>query len=133
MKIAAISFVLLALFFSQSSIAQDYDCPSAQTQISNGSCVPETSSSEDTLLLIVGGIGIYLMAKMIIDDAGTEESSLISQEINSGYGFRLNRRNSPVRISTLRPTTYDFHHQISNEINAKNESDLAILDLNYPW
>ena len=35
MKIAVISFVLLALFFSQSSIAQAYDCPSAQTQISN--------------------------------------------------------------------------------------------------
>ena len=77
MKIAAISFVLLALFFSQSSIAQAYDCPSAQTQISNGSCVPETSSSENTLLLIVGGIGIYLMAKMIMDDARAEESNLI--------------------------------------------------------
>ena len=133
MKIAAISFVLLALFFSQSSIAQAYDCPSAQTQISNGSCVPETSSSEDTLLLIVGGIGIYLMAKMIIDDAKTEESDLISQEINSGYGLRLNRRNTPVRISTLRPIKYDFHHQTSNEINAKNEHGLAILDLRYSW
>ena len=128
-----ISFVLLALFFSQSSIAQAYDCPSAQTQISNGSCVPETSSTEDTLLLIIGGIGIYLMAKMIIDDAGTEESSLISQEINSGYGLRLNRRNTPVRISTLRPITYDFHHQTPNEINAKNEHGMAILDLNYSW
>jgi hypothetical protein len=133
MKIAVISFVLLALFFSQSSIAQAYDCPSAQTQISNGSCVPETSSSEDTLLLIVGGIGIYLMAKMIIDDAKTEESDLISQEINSGYGLRLNRRNTPVRISTLRPMTYDFHYQIANEINAKNEHGLAILDLKYSW
>ena len=133
MKIAVISFVLMALFFSQSAIAQAYDCPSTQTQISNGSCVLETSSSEDTLLLIVGGIGIYLMAKMIIDDAGTEESSLISQEINSGYGLRLNKRNTPVRISTLRPTTYDFHHQISNEINAKNEHGLAILDFKYSW
>ena len=133
MKIVVISFVLLALFFSQSSIAQAYDCPSAQTQISNGSCVPETSSTEDTLLLIIGGIGIYLMAKMIIDDAGTEESSLISQEINSGYGLRLNRRNTPVRISTLRPITYDFHHQTPNEINAKNEHGMAILDLNYSW
>ena len=132
MKIAVISFVLLALFFSQSSIAQAYDCPSTQTQISNGSCVPETSS-EDTLLLLVGGIGIYLMAKMIIDDAKTEESDLISQEINSGYGLRLNRRNTPVRISTLRPITYDFHHQISNAINAKNEHGIAILDLNYSW
>ena len=133
MKFVAISFFLFALFFSQSSIAQDYDCPSAQTQISNGSCVPETSSSEDTLLFIVAGIGIYLMAKMIIDDAKTEESDLISQEINSGYGLRLNSRNTPVRISTLRPITYDFHHQISNEINAKNEHGLAILDLRYSW
>ena len=133
MKIAAISFVLLALFFSQSSIAQAYDCPSAQTQISNGSCVPETSSSEDTLLLIVGGIGIYLMAKMIIDDAKTEESDLISQEINSGYGLRLNRRNTPVRISTLRPITYDLYHQTPKEFNAKNEHGLAILDLRYSW
>ena len=127
------SFIILSLFFSQSSIAQTYDCPSAQTQISNGSCVPETSSSEDTLLLIVGGIGIYLMSKMIIDDAKTEESSLISQEINSGYGLRLNRRKTPLRISTLRPITYDFHHHISNEINAKNENGLAILDLKYSW
>ena len=133
MKIVIASFILLPLFFSQSSSAQAYDCPSAQTQISNGSCVPETSSSEDTLLFIVAGIGIYLMAKMIIDDAKTEESDLISQEINSGYGLRLNRRNTPVRISTLRPITYDFHHQISNEINAKNEHGLAILDLNYSW
>ena len=133
MKFVIASFIFLFLLFSQSSIAQAYDCPSTQTQISNGSCVPETSSSEDTLLLIVGGIGIYLMAKMIIDDAGTEESSLISQEINSGYGLRLNRRNTPVRISTLRPITYDFHHQISNEINAKNEHGLAILDLRYSW
>ena len=133
MKIVVISFILFALFFSQSSIAQAYDCPSVQTQVSNGSCVPETSSSEDTLLFIVAGIGIYLMAKMIIDDAKTEESDLISQEINSGYGLRLNRRNTPVRISTLRPITYDFHHQISNEINAKNEHGLAILDLNYSW
>ena len=133
MKIVIASFILLSLLFSQSSIAQAYDCPDAQTQISNGSCVPETSSSEDTLVLIVGGIGIYLMAKMIIDDAGTEESSLISQEINSGYGLRLNRRNTPVRISTLRPIKYDFHHQISNEINAKNEHGLAILDLRYSW
>ena len=133
MKIVVISFILFVLFFSQSSIAQAYDCPSAQAQISNGSCVPETSSSEDTLLFIVAGIGIYLMAKMIIDDAKTEESDLISQEINSGYGLRLNRRNTPVRISTLRLITYDFHHQISNEINAKNEHGLAILDLNYSW
>ena len=133
MRIVVISFILFVLFFSQSSIAQAYDCPSAQTQISNGSCVPETSSSEDTLLFIVAGIGIYLMAKMIIDDAKTEESDLISQEINSGYGLRLNRRNTPVRISTLRPIAYDFHHQISNEINAKNEHGLAILDLNYSW
>ena len=133
MKIVVISFILFAFFFSQSSIAQAYDCPSAQTQVSNGSCVPETSSSEDTLLFIVAGIGIYLMAKMIIDDAKTEESDLISQAINSGYGLRLNRRNTPVRISTLRPITYDFHHQISNEINAKNEHGLAILDLNYSW
>ena len=133
MKIVVISFILLALFFNQSSIAQAYDCPSAQTQISNGSCVPETSSSEGTLLFIVAGIGIYLMAKMIIDDAKTEESDLISQEINSGYGLRLNSRNTPVRISTLRPITYDFHHQISNEINAKNEHGLAILDLRYSW
>jgi hypothetical protein len=133
MKIVVISFILFVLFFSQSSIAQAYDCPSAQTQISNGSCVPETSSSEDTLLFIVAGIGIYLMAKMIIDDAKTEESDLISQEINSGYGLRLNRRNTPVRISTLRPMTYDFHYQISNEINAKNENGLAILDLKYSW
>ena len=133
MKIVVISFILFALFFSQSSIAQAYDCPSAQTQISNGSCAPETSSSEDTLLVKVAGIGIYLMAKMIIDDAKTEESDLISQEINSGYGLRLNRRNTPVRISTLRPIAYDFHHQISNEINAKNEHGLAILDLNYSW
>ena len=133
MKIVVISFILFAFFFSQSSIAQAYDCPSAQTQVSNGSCVPETSSSEDTLLFIVAGIGIYLMAKMIIDDAKTEESDLISQEINSGYGLRLNRRNTPVRISTLRPITYDFHHQISNEINAKNEHGLAILDLKYSW
>jgi hypothetical protein len=133
MKIVVISFILFVLFFSQSSIAQAYDCPSAQAQISNGSCVPETSSSEDTLLFIVAGIGIYLMAKMIIDDAKTEESDLISQEINSGYGLRLNRRNTPVRISTLRPITYDFHHQISNEINAKNEHGLAILDFNYSW
>jgi|TARA_B100001093_G_scaffold138193_1_gene130686 hypothetical protein len=133
MKIVIASFILQSLLFSQSSIAQAYDCPSAQTQISNGSCVPETSSSEDTLLFIVAGIGIYLMAKMIIDDAKTEESDLISQEINSGYGLRLNRRNTPVRISTLRPITYDFHHQISNEINAKNEHGLAILDLNYSW
>ena len=127
------SFIILSLFFNQSSIPQTYDCPSTQTQISNGSCVPETSSSEDTLLLIVGGIGIYLMAKIIIDDAKTEESDFISQEINSGYGLRLNRRNTPVRISTLRPIAYDFHHQISNEINAKNEHGLAILDLNYSW
>ena len=133
MKIVIASFILQSLLFSQSSIAQAYDCPSAQTQISNGSCVPETSSSEDTLLFIVAGIGIYLMAKMIIDDAKTEESDLISQEINSGYGLRLNRRNTPVRISTLRPITYDFHHQISNEINAKNEHGLAILDLKYSW
>ena len=133
MKIVVISFILLALFFSQSSIAQAYDCPSAQTQISNGSCVPETSSSEDTLLLLVGGLGIYLMAKMTIDDAKTEESSLISQEINSGYGLRLNRRNTPVRISTLRPITYDFHHQTPNEFNTKNEHGLAILDLRYSW
>ena len=133
MKIVVISFILFAFFFSQSSIAQAYDCPSAQTQVSNGSCVPETSSSEDTLLFIVAGIGIYLMAKMIIDDAKTEESSLISQEINSGYGVRLNRRNTPVRISTLRPITYDFHYQIANEINAKNEHGLAILDLKYSW
>ena len=133
MKIAVISFILFTLFFSQSSIAQAYDCPSAQTQISNGSCVPETSSSEDTLLLLVGGLGIYLMAKMIIDDANAEESSLIFQEINSGYGLRLNRRNTPLRISTLRPITYDFHHQISNEINAKNEHGIAILNLNYSW
>ena len=133
MKIVIASFILQSLLFSQSSIAQAYDCPSAQTQISNGSCVPETSSSEDTLLFIVAGIGIYLMAKMIIDDAKTEESDLISQEINSGYGLRLNRRNTPVRISTLRPITYDFHHQISNEINAKNEHGLAILDLNCSW
>ena len=133
MKIVIASFILFVLFFSQSSIAQAYDCPSTQTQVSNGSCVPETSSSEDTVLLIVGGIGIYLMAKMIIDDAKTEESDLISQEINSGYGLRLNRRNTPVRISTLRAITYDFHHQISNEINAKNEHGLAILDLNYSW
>ena len=128
-----ISFILFVLFFSQSSIAQAYDCPSAQTQVSNGSCVPETSSSEDTLLFIVAGIGIYLMAKMIIDGTKTEESSLISQEINSGYGVRLNRRNTPVRISTLRPITYDFHYQIANEINAKNEHGLAILDLKYSW
>ena len=133
MKIVVISFILFAFFFSQSSIAQAYDCPSAQTQVSNGSCVPETSSSEDTLLFIVAGIGIYLMAKMIIDDAKTEESDLISQEINSGYGVRLNRRNTPVRISTLRPITYDFHYQIANEINAKNEHGLAILDLKYSW
>ena len=133
MKIAVISFVLLALFFSQSSIAQAYDCPGTQTQISNGSCVPETSSFENTLLLIVGGIGIYLMAKMIMDDAKAEESNLISQEINRGYGLRLNRRNTPVRISTLRPITYDFHHQTPNEINAKNEHGIAILDLNYSW
>jgi hypothetical protein len=133
MKIVVISFILFVLFFSQSSIAQAYDCPSAQTQISNGSCVPETSSSEDTLLFIVAGIGIYLMAKMIIDGTKTEESSLISQEINSGYGVRLNRRNTPVRISTLRPITYDFHYQIANEINAKNEHGLAILDLKYSW
>ena len=133
MKIVIASFILLSLLFSQSSIAQAYDCPSTQTQISNGSCVPETSSSEDTLLLLVGGLGIYLMAKMIIDDAGTEESSLISQEINSGYGLRLNRRNTPVRISTLRPITYDFHHQTTNEFNAKNEHGLAILDLKYSW
>ncbi len=133
MKIVIASFILQSLLFSQSSIAQAYDCPSAQTQISNGSCVPETSSSEDTLLFIVAGIGIYLMAKMIIDDAKTEESDLISQEINSGYGLRLNRRNTPIRISTLRPIAYDFHHQISNEINAKNEHGLAILDLNYSW
>jgi hypothetical protein len=70
---------------------------------------------------------------MIIDDTKTEESSLISQEINSGYGLRLNRRNTPVRISTLRPITYDFHYQIANEINAKNEHGLAILDLKYSW
>ena len=133
MKIVVISFILFFFFFSQSSIAQAYDCPSALTQISSVRCVPETSSSEDTLLLIVGGIGIYLMAKMIIDDAKTEESDLISQEINSGYGLRLNSRNTPVRISTLRPITYDFHHQISNEINAKNEHGLAILDLRYSW
>ena len=76
---------------------------------------------------------MYQMAKMIIDDAGTEESSLISQEINSGYGLRLNKRNTPVRISTLRPITYDFHHLISNEINAKNEHGLAILNLKYSW
>ena len=133
MKIVIASFILQSLLYSQSSIAQAYDCPSAQTQISNGSCVPETSSSEDTLLFIVAGIGIYLMAKMIIDDAKTEESDLISQEINSGYGLRLNRRNTPVRISTLRPITYDFHYQIANEINAKNEHGLAILDLNYSW
>ena len=73
------------------------------------------------------------MAKMIIDDAKTEESSLISQEINSGYGLRLNRRNTPVRISTLRPITYDSHHQNSNEFDAKNEHGLAILELNYSW
>ena len=133
MKFVIASFIFLFLLFSQSSIAQAYDCSSTQTQISNGSCVPETSSSEDTLLLIVGGIGIYLMAKMIIDDAKTGESSLISQEINSGYGLRLNRRNTPVRISTLRPITYDFHHHISNEINEKNENGLAILDLKYSW
>ena len=133
MKIVIASFILLSLLFSQSSIAQAYDCPGAQTQISNGSCVPETSSSEDTLLLIVGGIGIYLMAKMIMDDAKAEESNLISQEINRGYGLRLNRRNTPVRISTLRPITYDFHHQTPNEINAKNEHGIAILDLNYSW
>ena len=133
MKFVIASFIFLFLLFSQSSIAQAYDCSSTQTQISNGSCVSETSSSEDTLLLIVGGIGIYLMAKMIIDDAKTGESSLISQEINSGYGLRLNRRNTPVRISTLRPITYDFHHHISNEINEKNENGLAILDLKYSW
>ena len=133
MKIVIASFILLSLLFSQSSIAQAYDCPGAQTQISNGSCVPETSSSEDTLLLIVGGLGIYLMAKMIMDDAKAEESNLISQEINRGYGLRLNRRNTPVRISTLRPITYDFHHQTPNEINAKNEHGMAILDLNYSW
>ena len=133
MKFVIASFIFLFLLFSQSSIAQAYDCPSTQTQVSNGSCVPETSSSEDTVLLIVGGIGIYLMAKMIIDDAKTGESSLISQEINSGYGLRLNRRNTPVRISTLRPITYDFHHHISNEINEKNENGLAILDLKYSW
>ena len=133
MKIVIASFILLPLFFSQSSSAQAYDCPSAQTQISNGSCVPETSSSEDTLLLLVGGLGIYLMAEMIIDDANAEESKLISQEINSGYGVRLNGRNTPVRISTLRPILYDFHHQTPNEFNAKNEHGLAILDLNYSW
>ena len=128
-----ISLILLALFFSQSSIAQAYDCSSTQTQISNGSCAPDTSSSKDTLLLLVGGLGIYLLTKMITDDAMADESNLISQEIDSGYGLRLNRRNTPVRISTLRPITYDFHHQISNEINAKNEHGLAILDLNYSW
>ena len=133
MKIVVISFILFAFCFSQSSIAQAYDCPGTQTQISNGSCLPETSSSEDTVLLIVGGIGIYLMAKMIIDGTKTEESSLISQEINSGSGVRLNRRNTPVRISTLRPITYDFHYQIANEINAKNEHGLAILELKYSW
>ena len=88
MKIVIMSFIILSLFFNQSSIAQAYDCPSTQTQISNGSCVPETSSSENTLLLIVGGIGIYLMAKMIMDDIKAEESNLISQEINRGYGLR---------------------------------------------
>ena len=128
-----ISLILLALFFSQISIAQAYDCSSTQTQISNGSCAPDTSSSKDTLLLLVGGLGIYLLTKMITDDAMADESNLISQEIDSGYGLRLNRRNTPVRISTLRPITYDFHHQISNEINAKNEHGLAILDLNYSW
>jgi hypothetical protein len=133
MKIVIASFILLPLFFSQNSSAQAYDCPSAQGQISNGSCVPETSSSEDTLLLLVGGLGIYLMAEMIIDDANAEESNLISQEINRGYGVRLNRRNTPVRISTLRPITYDFHHQTPNEFNAKNEHGLAILDFNYSW
>lgn len=35
MKIVIISFIILSLFFNQSSIAQAYDCPSAQTQISN--------------------------------------------------------------------------------------------------
>ena len=133
MKIVIISFIILSLFFHQSSIAQAYDCPSTQTQISNGSCVPETSSSKDTLVLLVGGVGIYLMTKMIINDVKAEESNLISQEINSGYGLRLNRRNTPVRISALRPITYDFHHQISNEVNAKNEHGLAILDLKYSW
>ena len=73
------------------------------------------------------------MAKMIMDDAKAEESNLISQEINSGYGLRLNRRNTQLRISTLTPIKYDFHHQISNEINAKNEHGLAILDLKYSW
>ena len=133
MKIVVMSLILLALFFSQISIAQAYDCPSTQTQISNGSCVPDISSTKDTLLLLVGGLGIYLLTKMITDDAMADESNLISQEIDSGYGLRLNRRNTPVRISTLRPITYDFHHQISNEINAKNEHGLAILDLNYSW
>ena len=133
MKIVVISFILFALFLSQSSIAQAYDCPSTKTQISNGSCVPETSSFENTLLLIVGGIGIYLMAKMIMDDAKAEESNLISQEINRGYGLRLNRRNTPVRISTLRPITYDLYHQTPNEFNEKNQHGLAILDLNYSW
>ena len=133
MKIVVMSLILLALFFSQISIAQAYDCSSTQTQISNGSCVPDTSSSKDTLLLLVGGLGIYLLTKMITDDAMADESNLISQEIDSGYGLRLNRRNTPVRISTLKPITYDFHHQISNEINAKNEHGLAILDLNYSW
>jgi hypothetical protein len=35
MKIVIASFILQSLLFSQSSIAQAYDCPSAQTQISN--------------------------------------------------------------------------------------------------
>ena len=73
------------------------------------------------------------MAQMIMDDAKAEEYNLISQEINRGYGLRLNRRNTPVRISTLRPITYDFHHQTTNEFNAKNEHGLAILDLKYSW
>ena len=129
--IATIS--ILVLTFSQIASA---DCPSYQTELSDGTCVNlnEGNSSSNGAMVLVGvaavGYGIYKMAS---SGDTPQEANLRAKEISDGFGIRLNNINAPIRISTMRPFSYTAFGKAQEEDENQSGVNLSMLHIEYNW
>lgn len=95
--------------------------------------IAESNSNQATLGLIAAAAAGYGIYKLTSSEDTPEEANLRAQEMSNGYGLRLNNINAPIRISTMRPASYNALGQAKADDENQSNLRLNMLSVEYIW
>ena len=130
-------FALIIFFtipFSQTALSQDSCSANDAACLARlAARVGEKNANANVLgLLALAGVG-YGIYKLTSSDDTPKEANLRAQEISNGYGLRLNNINAPIRISTMRPVSYNTFGQAKEDDGNQSNLNINMLDIEYVW